>query len=284
MNNKRLVAFAIILGMTSLDPVSALAQQAEELPWYEQRHGELRLGGMFIKSTDTQILLESNTNPLAATINFQRELGLDDQATVGRLRLAYQFSPHHRFDLSYFSIERDGQNTLIVKEIEFGDITIPVGATVNSHFDTEILKLAYTNMFYRSEKVRLGASAGLNFSSFDLGSSFETTPPPGQPPMTGEERADGVAPLPVIGGRVSYSITPKWIWLTSIDVFAIDTGSYGGTLTDIEILFENRVSRHFGWGAGFEVLSFDLNATDDDLTGTFQTSYRGMNLYASFYF
>ncbi len=102
--------------------------------------------------------------------------------------------------------------------------------------------------------------------------------------MTGQEGADGVAPLPVLGGRVSYSITPKWIWVTSVDLFAINTGSYSGTLTDIEILFENRVPTHFGWGAGVEVLSFDLKSTDGDLTGTFQTSYRGINLYASFYF
>ncbi len=284
MNKKRLIAFAMILGMTGLHPVSALAQQSEELPWYEQRHGELRLGGFFVKSTNTQILLESNSNPLAATINFQRELGLDDRATVGRIRLAYQFAPYHRFDLSYFSIERDGQKTIIDREIEFGDITIPVGAAVTSHFDTEILKLAYTNMFYRSEKVRLGVSAGVNFSSFDLGTIFETVPPPGQPPVTGGEQADGVAPLPVFGGRLSYSISPKWVWITSIDLFALNTGSYSGTLTDIEVLIENRVSTHFGWGAGLEVLSFDLKSTDGDLTGTFETAYRGINLYASVYF
>ncbi len=284
MNKKRLIAFAMILGMTGLHPISALAQQSEELPWYEQRHGELRLGGFFVKSTDTRILLESKTNPLAATINFQRELGLDDQATVGRLRFAYQFAPRHRLDLSYFSIERDGQRAIIDKEIEFGDITIPVGASVDSHFDTEILKVAYTNMFFRSEKVRLGVSAGVNFSSFDFGTIFETLPPPGQPPMTGGEQADGVAPLPVVGGRLSFSISPKWIWITSIDLFAISTGGYSGTLTDIEVLIENRVSRRFGWGAGIEVLSFDLSASDGDLFGTFQTALRGINLYGTVYF
>lgn len=284
MNKKTVVALAMILGMTSLHPVSALAQRSEELPWYEQRHGELRVGGFFVKSTNTQVLLESNSNPLAATINFHRDLDLDDQVTVGRIRFAYQFTPHHRLDLSYFSIEREGQNVIIDSEIEFGDITIPVGASVTSHFDTEILKVAYTNMFYRSEKVRLGISAGLNFSSFDFGTVFETLPPPGLPPTTGEEQADGLAPLPVFGGRLSYSITPKWIWITSIDLFAISTGGYSGTLTDIEVLFENRVSRRFGWGAGLETLSFDVQSRDDDLTGTFQTSSWGVNLYASFYF
>ena len=272
------------MGMTGLDPVSALAQQAEELPWYEQRHGELRVGAFFITSTDTHLLLESNSNPLAATINFQRELGLDDNATVGRVRFSYNFTPRHRIDLSYFSLERDGQKIVIDKEIQFGDITIPVGAGVNSHFDTEILKLAYTNMFYRSEKVRLGLSAGLNFSSFDLGASFQTMPPGGQPPITGQEQADGIAPLPVFGGRLSYSITSKWIAITTVDLFAIKSGDYSGTLTDIEFLIENRVSRRLGWGVGIESLSFDINSTDGELTGTFQTSYRGLNLYVSVYF
>ncbi len=284
MHKESAVAVAMILGMTGLGPASAFAQQTEELPWYEQRHGELRVGGFFITSTDTHLLLESTTNPLAATVNFQRELGLDERVTVGRLRFSYQFTPRHRFDLSYFDIQRDGQKIIFEKEIEFGDITIPVGATVNSHFDTEILKLAYTNMFYRSEKVRLGASAGLNFSSFDLGAAFETMPPGGQPPVTGEEQADGVAPLPVVGGRLSYSISPKWIVITSLDVFAISSGDYSGTLTDIELLIENRVSSRFGWGAGIELMSFNVNAADDELVGTFQTSYRGINLYASVYF
>jgi hypothetical protein len=284
MNNNRLIAFARILGMTGLQPVSVLAQQSEQLPWYEQRHGELRVGGFFVKSTSTQLLLESNTNPLAATVNFHRELGLDDRATVARLRFAYQFTPRHRLDLSYFSIDRDGENVIVDREIEFGDITIPVGARVDSHFDTEILKVAYTNMFFRSEKVRLGVSAGVNFSSFDVGTIFETVPPPGQQPMTGGEQADGLAPLPVFGGRLSYSISPKWIWITSIDLFAISTGGYSGTLTDIEVLIENRVSRRWGWGAGLERLSFDLQSRDDDLTGTFQTSNWGINLYGSVYF
>jgi len=82
IKGKKLIRFAMILALAGLGPASALAQQPEELPWYEQRHGELRLGGFFITSIDTQILLESNSNPLAATINFQRELGLDTRATV----------------------------------------------------------------------------------------------------------------------------------------------------------------------------------------------------------
>lgn len=260
------------------------SQTEEKVPWYEQGRGEVRIGAYFLNNTNTLVLLESTSNPLAGTVNFQRDLGLDSRSTVARARFAYQFNARHRIDMSYFSVDRDGFRPVVEKEIGFGDITIPVGAAVRSHFDTSILKLTYTNMVHNSEKVRLGITAGVNWSRFDVGARFERTGVlAGEPTVTVSEEADGSGPLPVIGGRVSYSITPTWLQLTMVDFLILDTGNYSGVVTDIEVGVENRISKYFGWGIGFELLNFDLKTSDGDLTGSIQNSSRGVNLYVSAY-
>ena len=209
---------------------------------------------------------------------------MDSKSIVARVRFAYQFNALHRFDLSYFGVDRDGFKPVVDKEIEFGDITIPVGASVRTHFDTSVLKLSYTYLFHNTDKVRLGLTAGLNWSRFDVGAKFERTGPLiGDPQVGAEEQVDGSGPLPVLGGRVSYSITPKWLQLSTVEFLAIDTGRYSGVVTDIEIGVENRITKNFGWGIGFEMLNIDLNTSDGDLDGTIQNSTRGINLYVSVY-
>lgn len=278
------VAAIVALGLTAIGSPSIWAQPAEDVPWYEQARGEVRLGAYYLRSARTQVLIESLSNPLAATVNFQRELGLESRTTAARVRFAYQFNARHRLDLSYFSVEREGEKPIIEREIGLGNITIPVGASVRSHYDTSIIKLSYTNVFYRTDKVRLGFSAGANLIDLDVGARFFITPVhTGEPDQT-EERRAGSGPLPVIGGRLSYSISPKWLQLTSIDFLSVETGDYGGIVTNLEVLLENRVTRNFGWGMGLEFLLVDVNAADGELSGTFQNSIRGVNLYASMYF
>lgn len=262
--------------------LSGNASAADEDPqWYEKRRGEIRAGAFFVTSNHTRVLIESNTNPLAASVNFQEDLGLESDSAVARLRFGYQFSKKHRLDASWFAINRDGQK-VVEKEINIGDITIPVGATANVKFDTEILKVAYTHMFYSSPKVRLGFSAGLNFSGIDIGVDFESMPP--APPSTGQQEADGVAPLPVIGFRLAYSLKRNWLVVATADLFAVQFGDYSGSLTDFEFLIENRTFKHVGFGVGLERLAFDLEATDTNFTGNFQTTLVGVNAYVSFYF
>ena len=173
---RREVAAFISLSLAGFWSGSTWGQTAQETPWYEQARGEVRIGAYFLRNTNTLILLESTSNPLAGTVNFQRDLGLDSRSTVARARFAYQFNARHRLDMSYFSVDREGVRPVVEKEIGLGNITIPIGASVRSRFDTSILKLTYTNMFHRSDKVRLGFSAGLNLSSFDVGARFERTP------------------------------------------------------------------------------------------------------------
>lgn len=284
MNNKKYVVIYLAWALTAVWSGSAWSQSEETVPWYEQGRGEVRIGAYFLNNTNTLVLLESANNPLAGTVNFQRDLGLDSRSTVARARFAYQLNARHRFDMSYFSVDRDGFRPVVEKEIDFGNITIPLGAAVRSHFDTSILKLTYTNMFHNSEKVRLGFTAGINWSRFDVGASFERTGVIAvDPDESVAEQADGSGPLPVFGGRVIYSITPTWLQVTMVDFLVLDTGNYGGVVTDIEMGVENRFSKNFGWGIGFELLNFDLKTNDGDLSGSIQNSSRGVNLYLSAY-
>lgn len=284
MSNGRGVATYGALILVVLWSESTWSETDQQIPWYEQSRGEVRIGAYFLNNTNTLVLLESDSNPLAGTVNFQKDLGLDSRSTVARARFAYQLDAQHRFDMSYFSVDREGFRPVIEKEIGFGDITIPVGAAVRSHFDTSILKLTYTYMVHNSNQVRLGVTAGLNWSRFDVGARFERTGPLADDPVvTVAEEAEGSGPLPVVGGRVSYSITPTWLQLTMVDFLVLDTGSYSGVVTDIEIGVENRISKYFGWGIGFELLNFDLKTDDGDLRGSIQNSSRGVNLYVSAY-
>jgi hypothetical protein len=238
-----------------------------------------RVGGLFVADNATELRVDTPFL-IGAIIDSKQTLGLSSGVETFWLDGYYRFTPRHRLDFSWHDIERTGSK-VIDAEIEFEGIVIPAGARVDTFLGTEFLKLAYVFSFYRSDKVELGISAGLNTNRIEVELDAQTT---GSASVDIREDADATAPLPVVGIRLGYRITPRLAYNADLDVFVVSYDRYKGYSSDVKLLLEYRPSKHLGFGGGISVTNLDIEVEKDRYKMSFHNSVWGGLAYVVTYF
>jgi hypothetical protein len=213
---------------------------------------------------------------LGAIIDYQKDLGGEDGDTIPRIDAYYRFNERHRIDFTSFSIDRKGTRTLAV-ELEIGDEIYAADETINSDIKYTLYRLGYGYSFYHSPKTELTLTAGLNITEYDLTFALADG--------SKAESAGVTVPLPVIGLRMGYAITPKWNVRYVSEAFFIDfDDSFRGAIINFELNTEYRLFKHFALGAGLARIGVDAEVDDEGWRGKVTDSYRGFNVYGAFYF
>lgn len=249
-------------------PLLAHAQE-EPLP----DRFQIQVGEFFVTRASTTVSLAATAGVFAAgtILNFEEDLGLSARETVPRIDGYYRFGHRSRVDFSYFNIERSGVVTTPF-DIDFGDISIPAGTPlVKTFFNEEVLKATYGLSFYNTPKAEMGLSAGLFIAKLGVGMSAPT--------INTSDRAEGTAPLPVVGAYLRYNISRRWRFSAKGDFFYLEVGDYKGNLVDLRLNLEHQTWKNVGFGFGFNGIQTSLDATDGDLTGSFQNTISGLQAY-----
>ena len=281
---KRILGIILLILMIGIltQPVYAESSAAEKRPWEKF---SINLGA-FISSIDSSIRI--GANGIGVDIDVEDLLGLDSEQSVFRADAIWRFSENrrHRFDLSWFSYNRD--STKIVSssfEVEKPDgsiITIPAGATVNSAFDLDIFKGAYSYSFFQDDRVDLGVSLGLYVMPIKSGLSVSGL-------VDVSEAANFTAPLPVLGLRADIAITPQWFLRSGTEMFYLEYENFKGSLVNAFTRLEYSPWKHVGFGLGIESFRLKIKADGEDypnidFKGNLEFKYSGLELYTRIIF
>ena len=225
--------------------------------------------GVFITNRNTETRLDSDTLGLGTSIRLEDDLGLDSSQTVARLDGYYRFSERHRINFALFDLSRD--STLVIDEmIQFGDEIFDVNSTVSSDFDLTIFKIAYTYSFLTRDRGHFGVTAGL----YALSSKFALSEP-----NTGQFESDSLTvPLPVVGLRGNYALTPKLALRGSAELFAIEIDDVDGRFIDLYLGLDYHFHERFGIGLAYNTVTLRINA-GSDFNGRLDWDYDGFLLY-----
>jgi hypothetical protein len=238
------------------------------------------LGAFWVFQIDTSVAVKSQDFPLGLHIDVTKDLGVTDSAAVPRLMFTYRFNKRSQLDIDWFSIQRDGRQRL-ERTINLPRREFEIGVGVEAFTDIAVYKAVYTWLFHDDPKVRLGLSIGVHVVDFEVGIDAG-------PDRIGDdnfsERAGITAPLPVIGGRLVYQVTPKLLVLFTADVLMVKYDKYSGTFQDVYAVAEYRLSKRFGIGAGLNVLGLDLDVDGDDQFANLNNTLTGVMFYGAFYF
>jgi hypothetical protein len=236
----------------------------------------IRLGVYVIDDSNTQFGVSSDVAGLGTVIDYQRDFGGESGDTIPRIDAYYRFNEKHRINFTSFSIDRKGTRTLaidppiIIDGIDFS------GGTINSDIKYTLYKLGYAYSFYRSSKIELSFSAGLNITTYDLKFNDGTNK---------VESADVTAPLPMFGLHMGYAITPKWSIEYVTEAFFIDIeDTFSGSLVSYEVSTEYKLLKHFAIGAGLARLNANVDVDHEGWKGSVSDSYRGYRVFGTFYF
>jgi len=224
----------------------------------------------YVYSSDTVFSARSSTGVIGTAIDFERDLDGEERFATPRITGYYRFTPHHRIDFGWVRFDREGSRA-IDREVSFEDTTFSVGTGVESELDVEFIKLAYTYSFHHTDEVELGVTPGAIWADY----SFKLRGPR-------NAASDSVsAPLPTLGFRLDYQISPRWHSLLGADVLYVDTGDdLKGSLDTTSLAVEWRVARNVVLGAGLERWAIDVSVDDGDLRGRVSDFYRSARLYA----
>ncbi len=161
----------------------------------------LNLGGFFQKFTTT-VSLGPKDGGEGTDISLEKELGLGNQTTI-LLDGSWAFGPHGRLVFGYRGWSRNATHT-ITREIEWGDHTFPINASVDIHNKAHIADLYYGYSFVHSSTVDLGLMLGVigGYYSVDLQATLAGV---------GEqhEQKNVLVPLPSLGAYVEVALMPQ---------------------------------------------------------------------------
>jgi hypothetical protein len=270
------VAIALLVVLAPV-PSSAVDNTVNKYPW-EKFNIQ---GGVFFAALNNKVTAGSEGAGVA--IDVENFLGLDVQSTVFRLGASYRIGEkrRHRVDLDYLYFNRSGQKNLS-QDILVDNNTLTAGSRVDTTFNFQIYRAAYSYSFFQDDRMDLAASFGL----FVMPIKFEVN----AQGLSGKGgNFDFTAPLPAVGLRGDFAVTPRWMIRTAIEVFYLEYQTFKGALVDTRVSVEYNPWEHFGFGLGFDNFRVKLEAEDKDFPGVdFQgvvkSQFMGVQLYARYFF
>lgn len=258
--------------------VSSVAFAESEI--FKNDKFNIRLGTFFIGNTETELRYDSGTI-IGATLNTQRDLGMNDSLQTFRADGYYRFNERHSIDYAWYHIGRDG-SVALDHDIDWGDIEYLQGQ-LDSDYKTNIYKISYGWSFHHDEKVELALLAGLHITDIDI--SLRGLVDTGGGATAVDSTSTSVtAPLPVVGFKLNYNITPRWIWRTKYELFHMNFGNYDGTFSDLASTIEYRPFDRAGFGFGFNTNLLNIEAEDNNKTLTVTDHVGGWLAFMSLYF
>ncbi len=213
-------------------------------------------------------------------IQFEDDLGLDDDDTLFRVDGFYRFNERHSLDFGFWTFNRSGE-AFIDEPIEFDGTTFEITGIIRSEFDTSWLRLGWRYSFLRNERGEAGLSLGLSTYKFDI--ALEGDVMIGM--TTTRERAedDLIAPVPTFGMFINYAITPRVIVKLNAKFLDLQIDDIDGKVIDTTFLIEWYFSRHVGVGLGINGTDIDIRDEGDD-PFTVDYSVSGLMAYFTFSF
>jgi hypothetical protein len=227
--------------------------------------------GAYSPNVKSSASLNGTRNGVGTTVNFEDTLGLSDHKTVGEILGRVRLGERWRIEGEYFSLNRSGSRA-INQDINWGDNIYHIGTVVASEFNSNIYRLSVGYSFIKSTEGELGIVIGAHVTDFSTSLAADSV---------GTVRRDTLAPLPTVGLYGAYAFTPRWLLSGRGDVFGLNYGDYDGTLVNVKAGLDYRVSRHFGVGAGYRYVNYDVNMTKTKFTGNVSYEFNGPTVYAT---
>jgi len=238
-------------------------------PW---ERAALYLGGFIVNTSSDLKLGVENLGP-EVSVDAEEALGLEDTFAVFRAEGFWRITRRNRVDFSYYEMKRDGSTFLGVDIPGIG----PKGSRVESDFSMTIVKGAYAWSFFKNDNFDLGISGGL----YVLGTDFKIE----AADLGRVQSTNFTAPLPVIGLRGSFALTPQWFIRQSFDYFYIKYGDYEGQLVDFNVALEWDFWKYAGVGVGYNFVQMDLDYSGgDNFLSKINLGYGGLLFFGKIYF
>jgi hypothetical protein len=222
-------------------------------------------------------------SPPVTIINFDR-IGLDESDASHWLTLTWR-SRNTRWGawFSNWRYDVNGQRSWSDDWPLDENISIPVGARLDSRFDANWFVLEATYSFFQNETIDAGI--GIGFHIVDLKTDLSAQIDVGdQSVEIYRGDLDTIAPLPNILAYMHWRFHPRWETVMRAGWFGLDYDIYSGAMANAHAMLSFRASERFSLGAGYQFVRLDLDIERKTYQEIYDIDVFGPLLFARFRF
>lgn len=211
-------------------------------------------------------------------IDFDETLGLSKGDNTFNFNFFWRFSRNKFWSVrgEYFKVGST-RNVTLDEEIEWEDITYPVGGEAEVSFGVGLYRVFFGRVISTGQKHELGG--GLGIHGLNVKASVEGQGFIGDE-SAGIERSDVEAflPLPNIGFWYIWAPTDRWAFSANVDWFGIKIDSISGGLWNISPGVTFQIIKNLAVNANYEFLNFNANIDETDFRGSFDLTFNGPSI------
>ncbi|CAE6938564.1 Has lipid A 3-O-deacylase activity. Hydrolyzes the ester bond at the 3 position of lipid A [Vibrio sp. B1REV9] len=233
---------------------------------------EIEVGGFFSR-TDTKLNAYDPYLDKIRTIDFESDLDLKEFTVLPYIELEYYFNQKHSLYADWRSLHREATRTTVTKPFEITNdgvtYAVQAGSKLTTDLDIDIARVGYGYQFYTSEKWAVDVLAGLHVMWLSLGLEGKLGAKASGvdefPVMFVDDAVinDVTAPLPDIGIRAEYALTPDWIIKSHAQVFYLSIDDIDGYLLEMDIGAKYLFTEQFSMAGSFNYYEVGVDYESD---------------------
>jgi hypothetical protein len=233
--------------------------------------------GAFVLGTDMKGNLngQSTTNP---EVDFSGTFGKGDDATRGRMDVLWRINPRHHLRFMYFNNEST-RSKVLQQNVSWGDSVYQVGASLESVTKFSVSELAYEYAFMREPTYEVAGSFGVHYVDLSVQLSGMASVNGAPVAQFSTITSSVPAPLPVIGLRAGWAVSPNWYLDAQGQLFSFKAQGYDGHWSDLRAGATWMFSRHFGVGMGYNYFGAVVDVDKPSFNGRLSMGYSGLLAY-----
>jgi hypothetical protein len=238
--------------------------------------------GVYFPNREVQFHVKGTLDVPNDNIDFEEEFELDKSDQTLSLNFGWRFGEKWELGAQYFD-SSNGDGAVLEEDVEWGDVVFEQGSSVSVGTDFSVVRIFFGRNFEsRSQRQRFGVGAGFHW--IELGAFVE-----GNAIIAGganefrRESVSAAAPLPNLGVWYMYSMSPNWAFKARADWLDVDVGEIGGSLLNLSIGVNYRISERFGVGVNYNSLELDASVKKSDWRGGVDITYEGLFADVSIY-
>ena len=243
--------------------------------------------GEFVVTSNINGSLSGSANTTGQDINFDEQFGTDADQTRMRAEVLWRITPRQRLRFSYFN--NVIQHTQAIdQQLAWGDYTFSAGGEVSAEVKSRVYELDYEFAFLRRPNYAIVAVAGIHLDdlAFKLAGNasltVDTPTGPIEQPATFTTSSNSVpAPLPVLGVRGEWAVSPHIYLDAAGQVFSLSYQGISGNWSDLRAGATWMFNDHFGLGLGYDRFALHVDLSKSGFTGRLSLGYQGLLIYAT---
>lgn len=220
---------------------------------------------------DTKLRVDPTALQQGTLIDTEGDLGLEEDQVLTQAELTLLPGERHLIRLSALSSRRSAQ-TIIDRQITFGDDVYNVNERVDSELDLSLFGLTYGYRFFVHNRAELTGTFGIQIASVEANAEVRS--------RVNREAEDGVAPLPLLGVEGRFDFTDRWSAEARFQYLSANIDEVEGSIMDGRLALTWRLNPYLVFGLGYRRFSVEIDSRNLDDPGRVDMKIAGPLLFA----